>query len=137
MTSLIIQTAATLLQPLLLLFSVFLLFQGHNAPGGGFTGGLVAAAAFALRVVAYSPASARGRLHVEPRHLVVAGLLIAFATAVGPLFSGLPLLTAAWTELALPEMGTMAIGTPLLFDVGVYLVVFGGTLMVILNLAEA
>ena len=82
MTSPIFRTAARLLMPLLLLFSVFLLLRGHNEPGGGFVGGLVAAAAFALYVIAYGVERARQALLVKPLTLLGAGLLIALASGV-------------------------------------------------------
>ena len=75
----IFRTAARLLMPLLLLFSVFLLLRGHNEPGGGFVGGLVAAAAFALYAIAFGVQRARQALLVKPMTLLGAGLLIALA----------------------------------------------------------
>ncbi|HMN02746.1 MAG TPA: MnhB domain-containing protein, partial [Geobacter anodireducens] len=66
MQSLFLATAVRLLLPLLLLFSLFLLLRGHNEPGGGFVGGLVAAAAFALHALAHGVAAARRVLRVEP-----------------------------------------------------------------------
>ena len=82
MTSPIFRTAARLLMPLLLLFAVFLLLRGHNEPGGGFVGGLVAAAAFALYVIAYGVERARRALLVKPLTLLGAGLLIALVSGV-------------------------------------------------------
>jgi len=75
--SLILSTATRLLLPLLLMFSIFLLLRGHNEPGGGFVGGLVAAAAFALHAIAYSVAATRRLLIIDPRALIGTGLLIA------------------------------------------------------------
>jgi len=136
MRSLILVTAARLLTPLLLLFSVFLLLRGHNEPGGGFAGGLVASAAFILLAISRDPAAARRALRVEPQILIGAGLLVAIAAGVlGPLV-GDPLLTGQWLEIPLPGEGSLDLGTPLLFDVGVYLVVLGATLTMVLTLAE-
>ena len=75
MTSLILSTAARYLLPLLLLFSFFILIRGHNEPGGGFIGGLVAAAAFALNAIAFDVGSTRRTLRIDPRTLIPAGLL--------------------------------------------------------------
>ena len=80
MNSPIFRTAARLLMPLLLLFSVFLLFRGHNQPGGGFVGGLIAAAAFALYAIAFGVQRARQALLVRPMTLLGAGLLIALVS---------------------------------------------------------
>jgi multicomponent Na+:H+ antiporter subunit A len=129
-TSPIFRTAARLLMPLLLLFAVFLLLRGHNEPGGGFVGGLVAAAAFALYLVAYGVRSARRALPVKPMTMLGAGLLIAALSGVPAVLRGQPFLTAQWT------LGAVALGTPVLFDLGVFLVVAGVILMMLFSLAE-
>lgn len=135
MTSLILSTAARYILPLLLLFSVFLLLRGHNEPGGGFVGGLVAAAAFALYAIAYDVATARRVLSVDPRTLIGLGLLVALGSGMVGLVTGQPFMTGLWSEYAVPILGK--VGTPLLFDIGVYLVVIGVTLTIIFALAEA
>lgn len=135
MKSLILLTAARLISPLLLLFSIFLLLRGHNEPGGGFAGGLVAATAFILLAISRDPATARSALRIEPQALMGAGLLIAVGSGVVGLFFGRPLLTGMWVALDLPT-GTLDVGTPLVFDIGVYLVVLGSTLTMVLTLAE-
>src|SRR4029079_1978652 len=76
----ILPTAARFLLPLLLLFSLFLLVRGHNEPGGGFSGGLVAASAYVLYGFAYGAAEARRVLPADPRALIGAGLLLAVAS---------------------------------------------------------
>ena len=75
MTSHILTTATRYLVPLMLLFSLFVLYRGHNQPGGGFVGGLVASAAFALYTIAYNVQEARKALKVSPRGLIAAGNL--------------------------------------------------------------
>jgi multicomponent Na+:H+ antiporter subunit B len=135
-TSLILCTVTSFVQPLLLLFSIFLLLRGHNEPGGGFTGGLVAAAAFALYAVAYDVASARRVLRVNPQTLVGAGLLLAVASGICSLFLKQPFMTGQWGKVKIMGLGKVEIGTPVLFDIGVYLVVVGVTLIIILSLAE-
>lgn len=134
MNSLILSTAARFLLPLLLMFSVFLLFRGHNDPGGGFAGGLVAASAFALYAIAYDVPTTRRALRIDPRSFVGTGLLLALASGLPSLFGGLPYLTGLWFYLP----GTkIKLGTPVFFDIGVFLVVLGVTLTIILALAEA
>jgi multicomponent Na+:H+ antiporter subunit B len=132
--SVILSTAVRLLLPLLLLFSVFVLFRGHNEPGGGFIGGLVAAAAFALYAIAHGVEQARTRLWVEPRLLIALGLLMALASGLVSLLSGQSFMTGVWTGLELPVLGKL--GTPLLFDIGVYCTVVGVTLLIVFSLAE-
>jgi multicomponent Na+:H+ antiporter subunit A len=129
-TSPIFRTAARLLMPLLLLFSVFLLMRGHNQPGGGFVGGLVAAAAFAMYGLAYGVSRARQALVVTPLKLIGAGLTVALVSGVPAVLRGQPFLTAQWM------LAPFTAGTPMVFDVGVFLVVWGVVLMMIFNLAE-
>ena len=136
MNSLILRTSTRLLLTLLLLFAGFLLLRGHNVPGGGFVGGLVAAAAFALYLIAEGPAAARRALHLDPRTLIAGGLLIAAGSGAVSLLVGQPFLTGQWGELPLPGLPPLALGTPLLFDTGVFLVVLGVTQTIVLTLAE-
>ena len=136
MKPLILPTAARLLLPLLLLFAVFLLLRGHNQPGGGFAAGLVAAAAFALYAIATDVPTARRALGVAPRTLLGVGLLVALLTGLLPVLDGRPFLTGLWGYLWLPGLGRVDVGTPLLFDGGVFLVVIGMTLTIVLSLAE-
>jgi multicomponent Na+:H+ antiporter subunit B len=135
MDSLILRTATRFLVTLLLLFSIFLLLRGHNEPGGGFIGGLVAAGAFVLYGLAYDEAAARRALRVDTRTLLGIGLLIAVASGLAPTFVGQPFLTGLWGYLPLPG-GAIEVGTPVLFDIGVYLAVVGVTLTIVLAMAE-
>jgi len=135
-TSFILRPASRLLFPLLLLFSIFLMLRGHNEPGGGFSGGLVAASAFILYRFAYGVQAARSLLPVSPLSLFGGGLLVSASCGVLSLLEGYPLLTALWGAMYLPGFGEVHIGTPLLFDVGVYITVIGVTLTIILPLAE-
>lgn len=136
MNSLILRTATRFLLTLLLLFSVFLLLRGHNEPGGGFVGGLVAAAAFALYAIAYDATAARRALRFDPRSLIAVGLLVAIGSGLVGVVVGEPFMTGQWGYLELPGLPAVDIGTPLIFDIGVYLVVIGVTLTMILALAE-
>lgn len=136
MISVVLRTTARFMLPLLLLFSLFILLRGHNEPGGGFSGGLIAAAAFTLHLVAADASATRRVLGVDPRLLVGAGLLSAIlAAAAGPVM-GQPLLTGQWVQVSLPDGTTLHLGSPLVFDLGVYLLVMGVTLTIVLALAE-
>ena len=129
-TSPIFKTGARLLMPLLLMFALFLFWRGHNEPGGGFVGGLVASAAFSLFLIAYGVEHARRALMVHPTTLLGSGLLIALVSGVPAALRGQPFLSAQWMEKPIH------IGTPVLFDAGVFLVVTGVMLMMIFSLAE-
>jgi multicomponent Na+:H+ antiporter subunit B len=135
MRSSILQTAARFLMPLLLLFALFLLLRGHNEPGGGFVGGLVVAASFVLYVMAYGVDAGRRALLVDPSTLLGVGLLVALVSGVPAALIGRPFMTALWTTLDVGSQG-LDIGTPLVFDVGVFLAVIGVVLTIVFTLAE-
>jgi multicomponent Na+:H+ antiporter subunit B len=127
MKSLILAKAAQFLKPLLLVFSILVLLRGHNDPGGGFVGGLVAAAGFALQAIAAGTPAARRSLRAGPHQLVTAGLLAAGSSGLVGVFRGEPFLSAQWAG---------PLSTVLLFDIGVYLVVIGTVLLVVFELME-
>jgi len=134
MYSIILSTASRYLLILLLMFSVFLLLRGHNEPGGGFTGGLVAAAAYALYFIANGIDAARTIVRFDPLRIVAAGLLIAIASTFPSLLTGKPFMTGVWINTGIPLIGK--VGSPLLFDLGVYFLVLGIALTIIFSLAE-
>jgi multicomponent Na+:H+ antiporter subunit B len=132
MNTLILKTTSRFLFTLLLLLSVFLLLRGHNEPGGGFIGALVAVGAYALFALAHGVSAARKLLPLPPLRLVGCGLLVALLSALPALLLGRPLMTGQWFSL----LG-VKLGTPILFDIGVYLTVFGALLSAIFGLEEA
>jgi multicomponent Na+:H+ antiporter subunit B len=135
MTSSILQTATRFLLPLLLLFAVFLLLRGHNEPGGGFVGGLVVASAFVLHSIAYGVPASRRALLVYPSTLLGVGLLVAAGSGLPALLFGLPFMTAAWTTVGAGPLA-FAVGTPLVFDLGVFLAVIGVVLTIVFTLSD-
>ena len=135
MTSLILRTATRFLMPLLLLFALFLLFRGHNEPGGGFVGGLVVAAAFILYAIAYGVSAGRRALLIDPSTLLGIGLLVALGTGISAVLRGRPFLTAMWTTVGTDGL-VVHVGTPLVFDVGVFFVVIGVVLTIVFTLAD-
>jgi multicomponent Na+:H+ antiporter subunit B len=136
MNSLILRTATRFLLALLLLYAVFILLRGHDEPGGGFIGGLIAAGAFALYGIAYGARELQYLLRVDPRALIGVGLLLGvFAGALSAL-TGTPFLDAVWVTLPVGADGFKT-GSVLMFDVGVFLVVIGFVLTFILALEEA
>jgi multicomponent Na+:H+ antiporter subunit B len=132
--SLILRATTRLLFPLTLVFSIFLLVRGHNEPGGGFVGGLAAAAAFALVLASDGLEKTRRLLRVDPLVLIGVGLAVALASGLPPLAGGGAFLTGHWLEAKVPVIGHL--GTPFVFDVGVYLTVLGVVVTIILELAE-
>ncbi|MFO8048289.1 MAG: Na+/H+ antiporter subunit B [Desulfosudaceae bacterium] len=137
MQSLILRASTRLLVSLILVFSVYLLFRGHHSPGGGFSGALVAATAFALYTIAEGPASVRQAIRVDPRHLIAAGLGLALTAGLAGALSKKAFLTRLWLTLDIQPGYRIVVGTPLLFDMGVYLIVLGTILTLILALEES
>lgn len=112
-----------------LVLAVYLLFAGHNRPGGGFIGGLVAGAAFALRYAAGGVDGVQVGLRVRPWTLLGTGIVFITVTALVPLALGDSLLESAVWKLHLGPLGDPKITSPLFFDTGVFLVVVGMVLM--------
>lgn len=129
MNTLIFRTMAPILGGLLVAFSLLVLLGGHNAPGGGFAGGLVAAAAGILYGMARGLSEVRRLLRFDPLAISGVGVLIAIAAGLVSLFAGKPFLTGLW----LPGN---AYGTPGLFDIGIYLTVFGAVTAIALALED-
>ena len=137
MSYFILSQASRLLFPLLLVLSLVVLYRGHNLPGGGFIGGLIAATAFILIGVGESMDRARATLRVEPVVLMAWGLASAVISGLPGVFAGQAFMTGVWLPgFSLPLLGKVHLGTPLVFDVGVYLVVIGFVLHTTFSLAE-
>jgi multicomponent Na+:H+ antiporter subunit B len=131
MNSLILTTISRIVTPLMLAFSIYLLLRGHNQPGGGFVGGLVCAAALIMDAITNGAWAARRRLPLDPPDLAVLGIAVAIAAGVLAFAADAPFLTGVWTF-----PGGIALGSPLLFDLGVYLVVVGAVATLFLALEE-
>ena len=111
------------------MMSLWLLFAGHNQPGGGFVGGLLVGSAITLRYIAGGIAEVRGRSRFRPWTVLGAGLLLAASTATAPLLAGGAVLEAGIASLTLPAVGAVSVSSTLVFDIGVYLAVVGTVLM--------
>jgi multicomponent Na+:H+ antiporter subunit A len=116
--------------PVVMLTSLWLLFAGHNQPGGGFVGGLLAGAAITLRYIAGGIDDVRDRSRFRPWTVLGTGLLVATVTAVIPLFFGGGPLEVGFVSLNLPLLGDIGLSSALAFDTGVYVAVIGMVLMV-------
>lgn len=115
----------------IVLFSIYLLVVGHNAPGGGFVGGLVAGAALVLRYVSGGPTELRRTVPFQPEAFFGVGLLLAVGTGLVPALRGDAFLESGSVKLHPPLLGEVKITSTLVFDTGVYLVVIGLVLMVL------
>lgn len=129
--SLILDTTVRLVFDGALVLSVYLLVAGHNRPGGGFVGGLVAAAAIALRYLAGGPDDLDALVRVRPWSVLSVGLAVAVTTAVAPLLWSRSPLDQTAVEWKIPALGKVKATTATAFDVGVYLIVVGLVLMIV------
>jgi multicomponent Na+:H+ antiporter subunit B len=138
MNSVILTAGTRILVALLVLFSVFMLLRGHNEPGGGFIGGLIGATGFVIYAIACGTAAARAALRVAPETVAAAGLGVAILGAVMAAPDGDPFFTGQWLFLGAGEGGGkgLPLSSVLVFDIGVYLVVFGSVLALVLALEE-
>ena len=133
MNSVIFRTVTPLIVIVTLMFSAYVTLRGHNEPGGGFIGGLIAASAIAILGIANGPAAARRALRVDPLAIAGAGLTLSLLSGFGGLLVEAPFMTTLWLYLDLGET-TVPLSTPMLFDIGVYLVVLGTFSAVVLAL---
>ena len=135
MRTVIFRFTAPYLTSLMVLFSVFVTLRGHNEPGGGFIGGLIAASAFAIYGIACGVAPVRRALYFHPMTIAASGLTLAVLAGCASFFVGQEFMTGLWT---FPWIlgGDVGIATPVFFDIGVYLVVVGAISSIALGLEE-
>jgi multicomponent K+:H+ antiporter subunit A len=130
----IMGTFTRLLLPLALLVSVFIFLRGHNLPGGGFIAGLITAVALITQYLANGVGWTQSRLPANMHPLIAAGMLIAAATGLASWLFGYPFLTSTFDYFHLPLIGEFELASAMAFDLGVYLVVVGATLLILINL---
>jgi multicomponent Na+:H+ antiporter subunit A len=132
--SILLEVVVRLLFHAIVVVSIYLLFAGHNLPGGGFAGGLVAGMAFVARYLAGGRFELGAAAPLDAGKVLGTGLLVVVATAVVPLFFGVDALTSTWFEGEVPVLGHVEFVTSTFFDIGVYLVVVGLVLDVLRSL---
>ena len=132
--SLVLEVTTRLIFPTIMVLSVYFFFSGHNAPGGGFAGGLTAGLALVLRYLAGGRYELGEAVPIDAGKILGAGLVFAVGTAISSMFLGAPALSSATLELTLPVLGDIKLVTALFFDLGVYLIVVGLVLDVLRSL---
>lgn len=132
--SILLEVIVRILFHTIIVVSIYLLFAGHNGPGGGFAGGLVAGMALVMRYIAGGRWELGAAAPTDAGRLLGFGLILAVGTAVLPLFFGLAPLTSSFWEWEIPGLGHMEFVTSTIFDIGVYLVVIGLVLDVLRSL---
>lgn len=134
MTSLILSRITRVVVHIIFLFSIFILFKGHHEPGGGFIAGLMTSVAIVLVYISYDIQTVRKIIRFPFSILISLGLFFAAGTGLGSIILGFPFLTHTFGYFDLPLLGTVELTSGLSFDVGVYLVVVGATLLIISSL---
>lgn len=132
--SILLEVVVRLIFHALIVLSLYLLFTGHNTPGGGFAGGLVAGLALVARYLTGGRDELGATVPIDAGRILGTGLALAAAMAILPLFFGQAALASSWIDLDLGVFGTLPLVTSTFFDIGVYLVVFGLILDVLRSL---
>ncbi len=132
----IMQTLTRLLFPLMLMVAVFIFIRGHNLPGGGFIAGLIAAIALIVQYLSNGIARTTERLKVDMHWVIGLGLFLATATGLFSMLLDYPFLTTAFTYLTWPVVGKFEVASAIVFDLGVFLVVVGATVMSLVQLGK-
>lgn len=125
-----------LLLPFATMVAVYLFMRGHNEPGGGFVAGLVFSVALVLQYMVSGTSWVEAHLPLYPRRWIGTGLLTALATGLGALFWGYPFLTSHTAHLQLPLVGEVHVASALFFDIGVFTLVVGSTLLILTAIAH-
>ena len=132
MQSVILKTATRLMVGMILVFAFYLLLRGHHEPGGGFIAALVASTGFALFAISEGPRKVRLAVRLRPAIIALLGLSLAIIAGLPAVFASQPFLTGIWWNLG----HRLSVGTPLVFDIGVFLAVLGAILAILLTLEE-
>lgn len=136
MNSIILQLAAKYLRWLFIIFAVLALIRGHNDPGGGFIGGLLAGLAIVYRGLAYDTFQVKERLQNIPEWFIAGGLFTILLSFAPSLILGKTIMTGVWLKIPLPLVGELKLGSPFLFDIGVFFTVIGVTVMFVFSLTQ-
>jgi multicomponent K+:H+ antiporter subunit A len=134
--SLMLSTASQVLLPLAVVIAIWFFLRGHNAPGGGFIAGLALALGLLVPYVAYGDAWMTARLRGGFQPWIAAGLAIAALTGFGSFLFDHPFMTSAYVAPSLPVIGKVSIATAMFFDIGVFLVVTGATMVALTALGR-
>ena len=127
---------ARLLLPFIALVAIYLFLRGHNQPGGGFVAGLVFAVALVLQYMVSGTTWVEAHLRLHPRRWVASGLLLALATGLGAIALGYPFLTSHTAVWQLPLIGELHFASATFFDLGVFVLVVGATLLILTAIAH-
>lgn len=136
MRNIILEHIVKLFLLLMLVLALLLLVRGHNYPGGGFIAGIIASTGFIFYAIVFGSEKVKKMLFVGPQRWMGIGLLLVLISAMLPALQGKEVLTGLWLPESFPVLGPMHIGTPLLFDTGVFFVVSGVILTIVISIME-
>ncbi|KYG33402.1 Na(+)/H(+) antiporter subunit B [Alkalihalobacillus trypoxylicola] len=131
-----LRTITRIVVLIILIFSVYLFFAGHNNPGGGFIGGLMTASALLLMYLVFNIQTIKSVINIKFEAVIGIGLIVTILTGVIGVFNGDAYLTQYFDYFQIPIFGETELATALPFDLGIYLVVVGIALTIILAIAE-
>jgi multicomponent Na+:H+ antiporter subunit B len=134
--NMMIQTITRIVTLIILAFSIYLFLAGHNNPGGGFIGGLMTASAILLLYLTFDMKKIMKEIPISFTSLIGIGLLTAVGTGIATMLFDYPFLTHFFDYFDVPILGEIELTTAVAFDLGVYLVVVGIALTIILTIAE-
>ncbi|ANJ66733.1 monovalent cation/H+ antiporter subunit A [Halothiobacillus diazotrophicus] len=133
---LLFQTLSQLLLPLTLVFGLYILLRGHNAPGGGFIAGLIVASALITQYLAQGVRATERKLLIPTHGAIGFGLLLALGTGLAAIAAGFPFLTSTFGHWEIPLIGSVELASAMMFDLGVFLVVLGASVLMLVHMAH-
>ncbi|HRW62445.1 MAG TPA: MnhB domain-containing protein [Bacteroidales bacterium] len=134
--NIILEKVVQLFLKIMLIYSVYLLLRGHNNPGGGFIAGIIASTGFIFYAMIYGTEKIKKLMFFSSRQWIGFGLMFVFISAIIPLFFTKEILTGVWINVEHSITGAIHLGTPLLFDTGVYFSVTGVILTIAISIME-
>jgi multicomponent Na+:H+ antiporter subunit B len=136
MNSVILQIASKYVRWLLVIFSIIILIRGHNYPGGGFIGGLLAGLSLAYKGFAFTPELLKKEIKIKPEGYIGLGLMLVFISIWPGVFMKTALMEGVWFTIPIPFSEGFKFGTPFLFDIGVFFTVIGVTVLFLFSLSH-
>lgn len=134
--NIILEKIVSLFMRVMVIFSIYLLLRGHNNPGGGFIGGIIASTGFIFYAIIFGTDSLQKVIKIKPQSFIGIGLLLVLVATLLPTLFSTEMLTGLWIKADVPVLGTLHAGTPLIFDTGVYAVVIGVILTIVISIME-
>ena len=136
MNSVILQIASKYVKWILVFFALIALYRGHNSPGGGFIGGLLVGLSVIFYSFAFNAPKAKNALKIQPEGYIALGLLLILISVLPGFFMKQIFMAGVWISIPIPLLGDIKLGTPFLFDIGVFLAVVGVTLLFFFTLSS-